>query len=74
MVFDDGLKTGASFLITLTVTVVVDCKAGLPLSAAAMVTYKIITYILNWDISYSLQKKTIKKKKCLRCVLHKKKE
>jgi hypothetical protein len=56
------------------VTVVVDCKAGLPLSAAAMVTYKIITYILNWDISYSLQKKTIKKKKCLRCVLHKKKE
>jgi hypothetical protein len=27
MVFDDGLKTGASFLITLTVTVVVDCKA-----------------------------------------------
>ena len=61
MVFDDGLKTGASFLITLTVTVVVDCKAGLPLSAAAMVTYKIITYILNWDISYSLQKKTIKK-------------
>jgi hypothetical protein len=48
------------------VTVVVDCKAGLPLSAAAMVTYKIITYILNWDISYSLQKKTIKKKKMLK--------
>ena len=46
MVFDGGLKTGASFLITLTVTVVVDCRAGLPLSAAAMVTYEI-----NGDIS-----------------------